>query len=416
MVEAASGWHWRCLWRAPHRLAFAAATLLLLLASLWWGLQLLAWTAGPALPLPTFRPAFAPAIAHGAVMVFGCLPLFFAGFVFTVAPKWLRVSAPPVEEVARLVLLQLVGWLLWLSGWSAPWSAGAGLGLALPGLLLQYWRLASMWLASAEPDRLHAGCFVVAGLVGVVSLTGLCWAWLQGDVALARAWLQTGLWGFVFVTFAAAAHRMVPVLSSDHLPGRWQSWSMLCLLLACAVIKVTLAWSDQSGAFHAPSELFGAAVLLIAGVTLLWVARVWARVQSLGQRMMAMLHAAFVWLALAWLLDAAALLGPRFGWQLGSLAALHACAMGFMTTVMLAMVERVSCGHGGHKLTFAGRVWWAFWLLQAATLARVSTELRPVWLPAGLLLAVSLWLLALLPWCLRLLRWYGSPRPDGRPG
>ena len=73
MTEALSGWDWRCLARAPHRLAFAAACLLLLLASLWWWLQLAVWTAGPALP----TLALAPALAHGAMMVFGFFPLCF---------------------------------------------------------------------------------------------------------------------------------------------------------------------------------------------------------------------------------------------------------------------------------------------------------------------------------------------------
>jgi len=35
----------------------------------------------------------------------------------------------------------------------------------------------------------------------------------------------------------------------------------------------------------------------------------------------------------------------------------------------------------------------------------------------GLTLAAALlWTLALLPWALRMLRWYGLPRIDGRPG
>ena len=413
MNEAAPGWQWRCLWRAPHRLAFAAATLLLLLASLWWLLQLVAWTLLPGLPMP----ALAPVLVHGVVMVFGFFPLFFAGFVFTVSPKWLHVPGPTPSATALAVLPQLVGWLLWLASGLGRLPAGAGLGLVLAGLLLQYRRLASMWLASAEPDRVHAGWFVVAGLVGVISLAGLSWALLRNDLALAHAWLLTGLWGFVFATFATAAHRMVPVLSSDHLPGRWQSWSVLWLLLACAAIKVALAWADRAGASSAAGDLFGGSSLLLAGVALLWVARVWARVQSLGMRMMVMLHAGFVWLALAFLLDAASILEPFLGWQLSPLAALHACAMGFMATVMLAMVERVSCAYGGRKLTFQGWVWRGFWLLQAATLVRIWAELAAApWRSALLLFAISLWVLALLPWCWRLLCWYGSPRLDGRPG
>ncbi len=416
MTEAAPAWQWSCLLRAPHRLAFAAAILSLLLASLWWLGLLAVWATAPAW---LFRyAAFAPGLLHGALMVFGFFPLFFAGFIFTVCPKWLRVPAPAMSETALVVLPQLAGWLLWLAGSQlGRWPACAGLGLALTGLLLQYRRLAWMWLSSREPDRVHAGCFALAGLVGTISLAGLSWAWLQDDLALARGWLQTGLWGFVFVTFAAASHRMVPVLSSDHLPGRGKSWSVLVLLLACASIKVALAWGDWVGFQSPASDSLAGACLLLAGVGLLWVARVWARVQSLGQRMMAMLHAGFVWLALAFLLDAASLLGRPAGWPQAGLAVPHACAMGFMATVMFAMVERVSCAYGGRKLDFEGWVWRGFWLLQAATLARLVAELAPVPLRGALLLlAVALWTLALLPWCWRLLRWYGSPRPDGRPG
>lgn len=412
MTETWPGWHWRQLARAPHRLAFAAAVLVLSLASLWWLGSLAAWTWLPAWP----APVLAPALSHGAVMVFGFFPLFFAGFIFTVGPKWLRVPGPAAAGIAWVVLPQLAGWLLWLAASQLGGGpAGMGLGLALAGLLLQYRRLASMWLASAEPDRVHAGVLAIAGLVGVVSLAGLIWALLHDDFWLARAWLQTGLWGFVFTSFAAAAHRMVPVLSSDHLPGRWQSWSVLALLLGCAVLKLGLAWSDRAQA--AGWDLFAAAALLLAGLALFWIAVVWARVQSLAMRMMTMLHAGFVWLALAFLLEAASLLGRWLGWPLTPLAALHAGAMGFMASVMLAMVERVSCAYSGRKLTFEGWVWRAFWLLQAATLARVGAELAPVaqrshWL----LLVAALWALALLPWCWHLLRWFGSPRPDGRPG
>lgn len=405
MSEAAPGWQLRCLWRAPHRLAFAAATLLLLLASLWW-LLLLGASAG------------LPALAHGVAMVFGFFPLFFAGFIFTVCPKWLHVSGPTLAETALVVWPQFAGWLLWLASIQlGPWLACAGLGLALAGLLLQYRRLALMWLASREPDRVHAGLFAMAGLVGVISQAGLLQAGLQDDLAQAHTWLQTGLWGFLFVTFAAASHRMVPVLSSGHLPGRWQSWSVLLLLLACAVIKVALAWIDWAQASSVTSDWLAGSCLLLAGIALLWVSLVWARVQSLGMRMMAMLHAGFVWLALAFLLDSACLLGRLAGWQLAPQAALHACAMGFMTTVMLAMVERLSCAYGGRKLMFEGWIWRGFWLLQMATLARVGAELAAASLRSGLLLlAISLWAMALLPWCWRLLRWYGSPRPDGRPG
>lgn len=413
-VEAAPGWHWRCLWRAPHRLAFAAATALLLSASLWWLLLL----AGRASIAAWTGLVLVPALAHGAVMVFGFFPLFFAGFIFTVGPKWLRVAGPAPRAIAWAVLPQLAGWLIWLAaGHLGAAPAATGILLALTGLLVQYGRLTVMWLVSRAADRIHAGLIALAGGIGIVSLTGLLASLLQDDFGLARVWVQTGLWGFAFLTFAAAAHRMVPVLSSDHLPGPWHDWSVLGLLLGCAAVKVGLAWSGPAGAAAAAFDAFSGAGLLLVACALFWIACIWARVPGRGMRMMTMLRAGLVWLALAFLLDGASILGQWAGWRLSSLAALHACAMGFMATIMLAMVERVSCAYGGRKLAFEGWVWSAFWLLQLATLMRVASELAFMPLPAvALLLAASLWLLAWLPWCLRLLRWYGSPRPDGRPG
>ena len=78
-------WRLRRLLLAPHRLAFACAALLLALSGLWWaGVHVAAAEAAsapPGLPAP---------VAHGLVMTFGFMPMFFAGFLFTAGPKWLR--------------------------------------------------------------------------------------------------------------------------------------------------------------------------------------------------------------------------------------------------------------------------------------------------------------------------------------
>ena len=81
------------------------------------------------------------------------------------------------------------------------------------------------------------------------------------------------------------------------------------------------------------------------------------------------------------------------------------------------MVTRVSCGHSGRLLVADRLVWSLFWLLQLATVLRVVSDLVDLRYLLGLTLAAALlWTLALLPWALRMLRWYGLPRIDGRPG
>jgi uncharacterized protein involved in response to NO len=91
--------------------------------------------------------------------------------------------------------------------------------------------------------------------------------------------------------------------------------------------------------------------------------------------------------------------------------------MGFLGSLMVAMVTRVSCGHGGRSLVADRLAWSAFLLLQAATVLRIAAALAPpAWMGALTLAVAALWLAVVAPWALRLLRWYGQPRPDGRPG
>ena len=61
---------------APHRLAFFLAMVLLLASGLWWALVQVDRTTG-AIGLGYAVP---PTITHAAVMSFGFMPLFFAGF------------------------------------------------------------------------------------------------------------------------------------------------------------------------------------------------------------------------------------------------------------------------------------------------------------------------------------------------
>ena len=192
-------------------------------------------------------------------------------------------------------------------------------------------------------------------------------------------------------------------------------------MLAVAAGEVVAVWVEWQGP---PQGLVGSwwmvvrgSLELAAGGVLLWLAVVWGLVQSLKNRLLAMLHIGFVWLGLALLLGG---LSQWLGWAQGApvlaLGSLHALTMGCLASLMLAMVTRVSCGHSGRALVADSRVWALFWLLQAATLLRLGAAAQsPVaaWL---LLAAAALWAVVMLAWGGRLASWYGRPRTDGRPG
>jgi uncharacterized protein involved in response to NO len=283
-----------------------------------------------------------------------------------------------------------------------------------------FWRLIRL---SQAPDQLHARTVGVACLVGCLSLAGLLAGVALQAHDVARASVLTGLWGFVLVVYVAVAHRMIPFFTSSAMPlvTVWRPFWALGLMLGVAAFEVAAVWVELNGPLQGN---LGAAWLLTrgllevaAGVMLLWLAVVWGLVQSLQNRLLAMLHIGFLWFGLALVLGG---LSQLLGWLQGApvlaLGGLHALTMGCLASLMFAMVTRVSCGHSGRALVADRLVWTLFWLLQAATVLRIAAAAPSAlgtWL---LLLAALLWASVMAVWGVRLGGWYGRLRADGRAG
>ena len=411
-------WQWANLLRAPHRLAFFLAMCVLIAASAWWLLVQVDRATG-ALGLVYAVP---PSLTHGAAMVLGFMPLFFAGFLFTAGPNWLRMPHPEARPLLPPLGLQAAGWLLWLAG------AHLNMALALVGLAAAWigltWSVVLFWrlvLGSDVADRVHAKTVGVGGVVGVLCLAGVGLALAAGQPALALVLVRTALWGFIVVVYVSVAHRMIPFFTSNVLPliELWRPFWVLRLMLGVAAFEVLALWVD----FFAPSQqawpawtVLAIAVELAAGGVLLWLAVVWGLVQSLKIRLLAMLHVGFVWLGLALLYSAASqALWLATGQPVLGLGALHALSMGFLGSIMVAMVTRVSCGHSGRARVADNPVWAMFWLLQVAIGVRLLAAVQgmPMWLTA---LAALLWTAIVTAWALRYANWYGRPRIDGKAG
>lgn len=409
-------WRWAHLWLAPHRLAFFTGVLLLIASGAWWAAvqvdRATGWL-GLAYAVP-------PTLTHAAVMVLGFMPLFFAGFLFTAGPKWMGVQGPEAPAITPSVALQALGWLLWLAG--AHLHAGvavAGAFAASAGLALQYGRFARLLWRSRAQDRVHATVVMVGGVLGTLCTAGLGVAMGLDAWPVALALVHTALWGFVVTTYVAVAHRMLPFFTSSALPmiEAWRPFWVLWLMLAAVVLEIVAVWLGVAGLGESTvwRVLRGALELGLGGV-LVWLAWVWGLVQSLKVRLLAMLHLGFVWFGLSLLLSGASqwLLAAGGVPTLG-LGALHALTMGFLGSILLAMVTRVACGHSGRALVADATVWTLFWLLQVAVLLRIAgalPQLGGVWLA----LAALVWVGVVLVWGARLLNWFGRPRVDGRPG
>ena len=423
---APEGWRFGRLLDAPHRLAFAAATAMLVLASLWWAAVNLLGSEGVAL-----RWAIPPATAHGLLMGFGFMPLFFAGFLFTAGPKWL--GRPPVHarELLGPIAAQMSGWLVFLlavHGRDPAFgqSVGAiGLGAVVLGWAGVVRRFVRLLAASKVADQVHARVVAAGCIAGLLALAVAAAGIGRGEPALVHGAVQAGLWGFIGLVFAAVAHRMIPFFSAAAVPSL-DAWRPLWLLWAFAALfglQAVAAAADALAPSPTSSGQAARAMLeLAAGAGLLALALRWGLVQSLRVRLLAMLHLGFTWLGIGLLAAGVSHAVAAAGGSpnLLGLAPLHAYTMGFLGSTMFAMVTRVSCGHGGRTLAADDFVWRLFWVLQLAIVARLAAallrEASAPWSLALIAAAAVGWAGVCLAWGARHGRWYGTPRPDGRAG
>ncbi|MCP5270831.1 MAG: NnrS family protein [Burkholderiaceae bacterium] len=409
LPQSALAWRPGRLLSAPHRLAFAAGTAVMLLVALWWAGALLARAAGGA------GPAGLPASTlHALLMGFGFMPLFFTGFLFTAGPRWLGMPPPAMRHLRGPVQAQAAGALvLGLAGFAhdpalARLLAALGLAALAAGWGRAVLHFARLLLRSTATDKLHASVVTVAGALGAVLMVVAAGSVAAGDLAAVHETVRVALWAFAGVVYAAVAHRMIPFFSAAAVPAldAWRPPWLLASFVMVLGFEGFVHWAPVPLALQAAIEA-------AAGLGWTLLALRWGLLHSLRNRLLAMLHLGFVWLGVAMGL-AAVSHGLQAAGQPGlGLAPLHAYTMGFLGSTLVAMVTRVSAGHSGRSLAVDTGAWVLFWVLQAAVIGRIMSDIAQLpWLTW----AAVTWAAALLPWGLRHLAWYGRPRVDGRPG
>jgi uncharacterized protein involved in response to NO len=411
----------RHLLLAPHRLAFFAGTLMLLLSSLAWVAILVAQLAGE-----TVTTVMPPTFLHGMLFAGGFMPLFMAGFIFTAGPRWLDVPPPTAAALRWPVGLHCAGVALIVVGARASHSVTAFGAL----LLAMAWTAVGVGFAgqirsSAARDKLHAKCVMVFWTVGITCamLFAAGLAIRQMSVVAAALWLM--VFGFITPIHATVAHRVLPFFTSNALTRvvPWRPNWALGLLLAA---MLTFGALQLAGRLQLVPLRQGAWLTLVtvgpAAAALAVLALRWGLMQSLrgpSLRLLAMLHLGFVWAVIALLLataDAAlALLGGEATLRLG-LAPLHSLTMGFLGGLLFAMATRVICGHGGIPVVADGYVWTLFWVLQIAVLLRVVASVWPPYSTVLSAAAALIWCGVWIAWAARYLPVLARPRRDGRPG
>jgi uncharacterized protein involved in response to NO len=392
---------------APHRLLFLAGAIAVLLSMAWWAVELTWMRFGlGGWPQPTIPPAY----AHGMLIQYGMFPLFIFGFLLTVFPRWLNRPSLPRVRYVPVAGCVFGGYVLANLGLlDLPWLLRLGLMVMLLGYLIGLVTLASVLRASRDRNDHARSCVLALGLGALGQIAFL--AWLFGaPQACAELAMRIGTFGLLLPIFFTVTHRMLPFFSGNVAKGyavirpRWSLPLVWTLLLA----HLLLDWRGALGWLWLTD--------IPLALVFAWHALAWQPWKAMRPGVLAVLHLAYAWLPLAFVLYAVQdVIYATRGELLFLRAPLHALAIGYFGSMLVAMVTRVTQGHSGRPMQMGGVAWLCFALLQAVVLVRIRAEFGgDVYL--WLVISAYGWLLAFLPWVLRSAWILLTPRVDGKPG
>ena len=392
---------------APHRLLFLAGAIAVLLSMAWWAVEL-TWMRFGLGGWP--QPSIPPGWAHAMVIQYGLFPLFMFGFLLTVFPRWMNLPALSRRHYVPVAASVFGGYVLANVGLlGMPWLVKAGFIVMLVGYLIGTTILGRVLRAASNRIDHAKSCLLALGL-GCVGLVAFLVYLFGGPETCALLAIHIGTFGLLLPIFFTVTHRMLPFFSSNVVKDyhvvrpRWSLPVVWVLLLAHLLMewRGLLAWR----------WLVDVPLALVFA----WHAVAWQPWKAMRPGILAVLHLAFAWLPIAFVLYAVQdVIYATRGELLFMRAPLHALAIGYFGSMLVAMVTRVTMGHSGRPLQMGKIAWLCFALLQVVALLRIRAELGgDVYL--WLVIAAYGWLVAFLPWVLRSAWIYLTPRRDGKPG
>jgi len=342
---------------------------------------------------------------HAHEMLYGFVMAAIAGFLLTAVPNWTGTRGFGGRTL-------IVAVAVWLAGRVAI-SAANG----IPGWLLVLAELSfvPLLIALLAPPILRVRnrnvpilvVLLVFWVVDGVFVTGM----LRSDVLLAAGALRLGI-DLALILITVIGGRIVPVFTANALHRRGETVNIsarksveiatISVMVAVAVAEVLAPNGWLSGA------LAGAAAVCHF-VRLLG----WKSFRTRGEPILWVLHLGYAWLPVGFALKAFALLAEAAWaakWQ-------HALTVGATSTMILAVMTRVSLGHTGRPLTVSRAIAAAYLLLTLGALVRTfGGVLTPTNYLATLYVAALCWVLSFGIFVVVYAPILCRPRPDGKPG
>ncbi|MBV8124272.1 MAG: NnrS family protein [Paucibacter sp.] len=366
-----------------------------LLAAVFAALSIPLWLASyahPGIALPRVNLLW-----HMHEMVFGFAAAVVVGFLFTAARNWTGLWTPRGWPLAGIAALWILGRVAMLLPYS-PFSALADL-LFIPAatapLVYVLWR-------SGKRRNLP-----LAGLLMLMFVANLCF---HASVLAYASWSAIGAVEAALLVLAVLSTvmggRVIPGFTTNMAPGsKPRSFPRLDKAGIALIISASLAW-----ALGMPAWLTAPLAAASGGVQLLRLA-LWSPQRTARYPLLWILHLAYAWLGGGYLLLAAAALGFA-----STSTAIHAIAVGGMSSLILGMVTRTAIGHTGRPMRAEHHELWIFVAVQLAAAARILANLLPGWREVLLLAAGAGWVAAFGLYTIIYGPFLCAPRVDGHDG
>ena len=353
-----------------------------------------AWLLG-AVSLPL---TVAPVLWHAHEMLFGFAVAVIVGFLLTAGKAWTGLGTPRGAPLAALALLWLAARL---AAVLAPYTVYAVLDLLLLPLVAAI--LVELLLRARSRRNLPLGLILVLLAQAKLAFHGAVLGVL--DIPPVRA-LHAGL-ALVVMIECVIAGRVIPAFTMSALPGlklqvprRLEAATLASTAVALALWVLAPSGPVTAVAFTAAAALHGLR---------LWS---WRPLRSRVRPILWVLHLAYAWLPIGFVLLALAQVGA-----LGVSAGVHALAVGATGGLIIGMITRTARGHTGRPLRASRLEVAAYGLVTGAAVLRVAI---PLLLPQQQMLW---WVVAAMAWsaafCLYLIvftPWLLTTRLDGKDG
>jgi uncharacterized protein involved in response to NO len=327
----------------------------------------------------TLPTRFAPLDWHVHEMIFGYVAAVIAGFLLTAIPNWtgrLPVNGAPLAALAAL----------WLAGRVAILTSATIGPLAAAAIDVSF--LAT--LAAVALREIVAGknwrnlrvLIVLSVLIGANIL-------FHVEVMIAGTTDYAARLGIaaVLTLIMLIGGRIVPSFTNNWLarmnPGRMpRQFSRYDALALAGGVLALAAW------VIAPTHVATALLMLAAAVLHIVRLARWAGDRTFADRLVLVLHVAYLFVPVGFALGAAAILSPA----VPASAGIHAWTAGAVGLMTLAVMTRASLGHTGRRLE-AGTATQAIYLFALlGALARIAATFAAA--PLLLHVAATGWVLA----------------------